>query len=80
MNPPTKSEEYWAVATLQDGKLIGVCEGFPPGEVGENEFLLTKPEFNLLRTLLPHYKDMNNVKRLAAAIQRKLINTIKDNV
>ncbi len=78
MNPPTSPQEYWACATIQDGKVFGIVEGFPAGTLAGNDIQITKEEFNLLRILLPHYRDMRNLKRLARSLEAKIINHIKD--
>ena len=80
MNPPNNNVEYWACATIKDGKVFGIVEGFPAGTLAENDIQITKEEFNLLRILLPHYRDMRNLKRLARSLEAKIINQIKDMV
>ena len=37
MNPPTPPQEYWACATIKDGKVFGIVEGFPAGTLAEND-------------------------------------------
>ena len=80
MNPPNNKVKYWACATIQDGKVFGIVEGFPAGMLAENDIQITKEEFNLLRILLPHYKDMGNLKRLVRSLEAKIISHIKDTV
>lgn len=74
--PPQTDTVFWAKACIQKGKIIGLVEGYPPGEVAPNEFLLTRAEFYFLRSLPPAYLDMRKLRSMASKIQTR-INKVK---
>lgn len=61
---------HWA--TIHNGKLQGVCKGFPAQELGENQFPLTTREFDLLRMALLHKYTLNEMKTILRSVSRKI--------
>lgn len=70
--PPVTDATFWAVATIKKGRIVGLVEGYPPGKVAQNEFLLTREEFYFLKAIPPKYLDMRKLRSMATRIQTKI--------
>lgn len=68
MNNTVSTATEWA--TIHKGKLQGVCKGFPPHELGKNQFPLTPQEFLFLR--LTNKYTLQEMKNILRSVSRKI--------
>lgn len=60
--------------SLDDGgKIVLLCEAYPPHELTQDQVELTEAEFRLLKAL-PNWMTLRDVHRLVHAIEKKIRN------
>lgn len=70
MNSNDTVSTQWA--TVHNGKLQGVCKGFPAQELGENQFPLTPREFDFLEITILHKYTLQEMKNILRSVSRKI--------